>query len=253
MPVRHSIDELRAVAYQLYPRGLYPSDAYDASEENRRLVAARRRAAAEHKRWKAMLDRIGARHPALGVQDGSLHLFSDPPRCDACYSVRLWLPKTMYSAEEQHRYIGILVSFVVPYYVVYSSRRVLLGPPGERPTAGPERPPAPPAQEPRLEDIFKDRPMPQLKPGAAYVVYVNSPSEAPKPKREPEVRDELRFELAPDEQPYLPVILEEIAETFAGYEPLPKEIGEVRVPDVVAGGGDLGESTLYDCLFTHVL
>ncbi len=159
----------------------------------------------------------------------------------------------MYSAEEQHRYIGILVSFVVPYYVVYSARNILLRPPVERPTADPESPPAPAAQEPRLEDIFKDSPMPQLRPGAAYVIYVNSPSDPHKSKSDPETRHEVRFELAPDEQPYAPALIEEIASTFAGYEPMPKEIGEVRVPDVVAGGGDLGESTLYDCLFTHVL
>jgi hypothetical protein len=59
----------------------------------------------------------------------------------------------------------------------------------------------------------------------------------------------LNFELTPEEEPYARVLAAEIERTF-GYEPLPPEIGKEVVPDVATKTSGLGESTIYDCLFT---
>lgn len=61
---------------------------------------------------------------------------------------------------------------------------------------------------------------------------------------------ELRFTFPPDEDPYVRTITGEILSVFPGYELIPPEVGNVIVPDVVAGNKMMGQTTLYLCLFT---
>jgi hypothetical protein len=61
---------------------------------------------------------------------------------------------------------------------------------------------------------------------------------------------EIRFDFSPDEAPAAQVITREIESIFPGYEFMPPEIGNIVVPDVVAGNKFMGKTTLYHCLFT---
>jgi hypothetical protein len=197
--VRHSLDQLLAVVYRFYPRGMNDTDAgYDDTEEHRRLVAARRHAGTgePYERWRAMLRRLDACFPGRSVTNRSLHLPTGS--IDACYSAWLDLPP---SAGEHARNLGFLVSFLVPSYVVYSSRMTHLDP-------------RDPASEGRS------------------------------------IRREFSFTFTGDEEPYVREIVREIEATYSGYEPMPPDVGNVIVPDVVAGLKLMGETTLYHCLFS---
>jgi hypothetical protein len=61
-----------------------------------------------------------------------------------------------------------------------------------------------------------------------------------------------QFTFTPDEEPYARIVTEEILAVFPGYEPMPPEIGNIIVPDVVAGTKPMGKTTLFHCLFTDV-
>lgn len=134
--MKHSVEELKAIAYQYFPRDLEGSDpAYERTEEYRRRQAARARASADYEVWSTMLDRVEARfpselHPNVVVEN--LCYFLESPTAgptDRCFSGALWLP-TRGPDEKQHK-LGFLVSFVVPYHVVYSNTLVSL----QRPNA----------------------------------------------------------------------------------------------------------------------
>jgi hypothetical protein len=83
-----------------------------------------------------------------------------------------------------------------------------------------------------------------------YVVYSSAFLALPWVGEKPRWRQEISFTFTPDEQSSVQIITEEIQTVFPGYEPMPPEIGNVIVPDVVAGNQALGKTTLYHCLFT---
>ena len=58
------------------------------------------------------------------------------------------------------------------------------------------------------------------------------------------------LDFSPDEKPCVPVIVEELRAAFAGYEPMPPEIGNLVVPEAVTHFKMMGEATIYGCLFT---
>jgi hypothetical protein len=129
--MKHSVEELTSIAYRYFPRGLSGSDpAYEQSDEYRRRQAARADASAGYARWSAMLDRLAARFPAAlhpSVMVENLCYFLQSPLAgpaDRCFSGALWLP--LRGPQEKQHKLGFLVSFVVPYYVVYSNRLVAL-------------------------------------------------------------------------------------------------------------------------------
>ena len=82
-----------------------------------------------------------------------------------------------------------------------------------------------------------------------YVVYSSAHVAVPSAEP-PDWSQQIRFTFSPDEEPHARVLAEEIASTFPDHEPMPPEIGNVVVPDVVAGTRRLGATTLYHCLFT---
>lgn len=130
--MKHSVQELIATAYELFPRGIQQGDpAYAQSPELLRQKAARIPASARYDTWRAMLRRLQARFPAdqfPGVDVHNESLFLQSPTAgadlDRCYTGALWLP--VRAPNEKHHELEFLVSFVVPYYVIYSSRNVLL-------------------------------------------------------------------------------------------------------------------------------
>lgn len=254
--MRHSINELVERIYTLYPQGILSNHPwYEASEEYRRLDAARRRAGEEGgATWSALLKSLAARLPECVVQNRSFHLPAGG--VDAAYSAWLDLPESMYKPEEMDRRLGFLVSFVVPYYVIYSTRLVRLRPLEEGTSARRETPLAPLLDEqPRasvhvetIEDSSAGKGFvsPEVR-GLHCAVYVGSPDYRPP---EPSSRREVCFELAPDEQRFAQAIVEEIEATFPGHEPMPPNIGQLIVPDVDAKRDLMRTSTIYDCFFT---
>lgn len=82
-----------------------------------------------------------------------------------------------------------------------------------------------------------------------YVLYSASVVVAPTTRSSGRTQD-IRFAFTPDEEPHAHALAGEISFVFPGYEPLPPEVGQVIVPDVVAGNKRMGQTTLYHCLFT---
>jgi hypothetical protein len=201
------------------------------------LVAARRQAGANNEPWRAMLRRLGDQFPENSVQNRSLHLPAGS--LDACYSGRLSLPTN--TPDEHYHYLGFLVSFLVPYYVVYSLRCV-----------------------DDLEKIEEMKARSAEQAWSACVCIKNTlvilpawmfkilPAWMVKPEPPPKIeafRNVISFELSPDEQPYAAWIAEDIKATW-GHEHMPPEAGKVVVPDVATNLRSFGEATLYDCLFS---
>ena len=193
--MKHSPDELLSIAHRYYARGIHQYDpGYQDTEEHRRLVQTRIQAGAEGNPWRnILLRRLRARFPGFTVQDGSLHLPTG--QHDAGYVGWLWLPPR--GPQEKNHVIGFLISFLAPYYVLYSS------------------------------------------------AHVAAPGGTPQ-----DWSQEIRFTFAPDEEPYARAVTEEILSIFPDREPLPPEIGNIVVPDVVAGNQSMGQTTLFHCLFT---
>lgn len=231
----HSTDELFDIVYRYYPRGMPRTDPrYKETEEVLRLAAARRRAGAECDAWRALLRRLEEQFPENNVQNRSLHLPTG--NCDAGYSGALFLPTS--GPGEHFHDVGFLVSFLVPYYIVYSSRVV---------DDLTEPPPIDPARAGYI-CVFHHNKMSYLPPEFADIVR----PELIRPYQKHQARrQDISFDPSPEEAPYAAWITREIETTFGG-ERMPPEIGKVVVPDVdvVTSLRELGEATLYDCLFS---
>ena len=226
--MKHSADELIAIAHRYYMRGLCYDDSYKETEEYRRLVEARIRAGtgANRDRWRALLCRIDEQFPGKGVENESVHL--ETGSVDACYSGTLWLT---HPTNEHSHTVEFLVSFLVPYYIVYSERVV---------------------DDP---DALKAH---RASSSTVVGVLVGDTYEfIPAEVADPEFRAEeakgfrrrvVSFDFSPDEAPFAAWIAHEIEATF-GAERMPPEIGKVIVPEVSTQLQLSGEATLYDCLF----
>jgi hypothetical protein len=117
-------DHLFQTVYRFYPRGIRQDDPrWLDTDEHRHLVDARLRAGAERGIWRTMLDRI-QRQFDCEICDGSLHLISGS--YGACYSAELVIPER--GPEVDRHVLGFMLSFLVPYYVIYSYRRFKLDP-----------------------------------------------------------------------------------------------------------------------------
>jgi len=227
--MKHSIDELIGVAHRYYPRGVSSDDPrYKETEEYHRLVAARRQAGADNEPWRAVLRRLGDHFPKSGVQDGSLHLPTGG--LGASYSGDIYLPN---APGEHYHTVGFQVSFLAPYYIVYSSRVV----------DDLEKTEALRASQDPYACVFVDDTCHIL---PASVV---KPEFRAKEERLPVRRRDLSLDPSPDEQPYAAWIARDIEATW-GYERMPPEVGKVVVPDVATNLRNLGEATLYDCLLS---
>lgn len=214
------LERLRALVYRYYPRDRPDWDSGpDDTDEHRRLVEARKRAGRDDAAFRALLDRLARRFPDLSVQNNSLHLPTGG--WDACYSALLWLPPR---AGETDHALGLLLSFIAPLFVIYSSSQ-LAGSPA--PAAGPA-------------------PTDAAEFGPDFMIMRATPAvvEPPAP------RHEVRYSFSPDEAPFASALAAEVQSVFPGWTALPPEIGLTVVPDVVAGNRGPGEATLYDCLFT---
>jgi hypothetical protein len=192
----HSVDELFGLVYRYYPRGMWDFEpGYDDTVEYRRLDAARKQAAS-CEAWHKLLERLRIRLDD-GIYNRSLALASF--KSDACTWVTHPLPpdpsRNSSNNDEDHE-IGIAISFIAPYYVVYSSRKV--------------------------DRIYRELEPKRLHP----------------------------FDLDDDEKVDAHVMVEEMSRLFPKHEPMPSDVGNLVVPDVMAGNQGLGKATLYHCFFT---
>jgi hypothetical protein len=254
--VKHSIDDLLNIARRYYPRGVGSVDAsYEGTEESIRLRAARCQAGAANEAWRAMLRRLAERFPDNSVQNRSIHLPTG--KWDACYSGALHL--------SDHRSIGFLVSFLVPYYIIYSARIV------EDPDATDARRrlvDKSPSDPPRdTVDVYVGNTMTVMRRESATPEVMAALESQQERYREvftgatpftpdwmaagdePCQRQIIRFDFSDDEARYAEWLTRDIESTF-GCERLPPEVGRIIVPDVATNDRPIGEATLYDCLFS---
>jgi len=221
--MNHTIDELLAIVYEYYPRGVGILDGdidrnlCDRTEEHARLVAARREAATDE-RWHAMRRRIEERFPDAPLMNHSLHLPTGG--LDACYSFTIDLPGSQLWSH---------VSFLAPYYLIYSQRWIDV---------------VKRVESVRVVLLGMKFFIPRSAIGPQF--FADPHDELPKSVPDKEL--DIAFDLSPDELPYAEWIAREIEATF-GCEPMPPEVGTVIVPDLATPRLP-GEVRLYDCLFT---
>lgn len=189
--MKHTLDELLQIVYRYYPRGVLDHEpGYHRSTEFRRLDAIRKEAASS-KVWLAYLDRLSLRFNGV-IFNRSLALARFP--CDACTWVTHLLPPRS-SDPQDADLLGIAISFIAPYYVLYSSRTI-------------------------------DR------------TYYDA------------VRFFYPFDLNDDEVADAQIMVDEMKLLYPEHEPMPPEVGNIVVPDVMAGNQMIGRATLYNCFFT---
>jgi hypothetical protein len=233
--MRHSTCELIDIAYRYYPRGVARTDPrYKETEEYFRLVAVRRRAGAEDDAWRGLLRRLEEKFPENNIVNGSLYLPTG--NRDACYSGALCLPTS--GPGEYFHDVGFLVSFLVPYYIVYGSHVV---------DDLTEPPPIDPSRDDFISVYYHNK---RFYLPSRFADIVRPELMGSKQTLQPR-RLDIFFEPSPDEVPYAAWLTREIEATFGG-ERMPPEIGKVLVPDVdvATSPRELGEATLYDCLFS---
>lgn len=121
--MKHSMEELFALVYRYYPRGVARHDpAIGATEEYRRRVEARRGAVAEYGRFRALLKRLRLTFPGCLVEDQGL--YHPLGSFDACFSGKLVLP-ALAPQQGQHA-LYFYSSFLAPYYLLSSKRVVYI-------------------------------------------------------------------------------------------------------------------------------
>jgi hypothetical protein len=202
-----------------------------------------------------MLHRLTEQLPDAHVQNRSLHLSTGT--WDACYSGAVHFP-------DRH-WLGFLVSFIVPYYIIYSARTV------DDPEATEARRAlaSQVAPEPRRDtaDVYVGNTMTvkrreAMTPEALAAledqerryreVFTGKTPFAPdwrQAEEEPCQPQMITFDFSEDEKPYAAWLAREIEASF-GCEHMPPEVGNVIVPDVATNGREIGEARLYDCLFS---
>lgn len=193
--MKHTVDELLQIVYHYYPRGMWDFEpGYNDTVEYRRSDTARKKAVSS-KAWLVLLDRLRIRfHGEINNRSLGLASFKG----DACFRVTHSLlpdPSRNSRINDEDHEIGLAISYIAPYYVVYSSRKI-------------------------------DRTYREFEPQKLQ-----------------------SFDLDDDETTDAQVMVGEMKLLFPDYEPMPPEIGNIVVPDVMAGNQELGKATLYHCFF----
>ncbi len=120
--MKHSIPELIEVARHYFPEGYWP-DGYEASVEYQRRAEAHRRASVEYGLWRSMLRRLSQRLPNVEIRNESIRFEATAATpVDRCFAGTIELPPR--TVHEQNHRLGFRVSFVVPYYFIYSTHQV---------------------------------------------------------------------------------------------------------------------------------
>lgn len=126
--MKHTTEQLIAIAHQYFPRGMEElAPDYDQTPEIQRQRVARMHASAHYDAYRTVLRRIEERFPGVAVENRSYALQSPAGSgLDRCFDGLLDLP--LRRSEERRHSLQFLISFVVPYYVIYSLHGVPCGP-----------------------------------------------------------------------------------------------------------------------------
>lgn len=118
--MKHSPAELIELARQFHPPlGIYPyQPEFGETVESRRLAERRQRAVTAYPSWRSFLARLTQRLPDCAVANKVMYLEKLPQ--GGCYAVDVWLPTI--TKEVGGHALCVQVSFLAPYYVLYSSR-----------------------------------------------------------------------------------------------------------------------------------
>lgn len=132
--MKHSTEELIAIAYHYFPRGMADDDPlYGQTQEWLRRKSARARASDDYEAWRTMLQRIQKRfplEPPFGMMVENRSTFLQSPTggpTERCFSGALWMPAE--APTKANHELGFAVSFIAPCYVIFSSRAVPIDPP----------------------------------------------------------------------------------------------------------------------------
>jgi hypothetical protein len=179
---------------------------------------------------------------------------------DACYAGTIFLdvtptplpfpvlarrPTRWWERPPSPHTVGFLISFICPYYAIYSTRSVDDIEATAAALAAPRR---------DTIDVYYHDTM-YVVPASVVKPEIRAEEEREDEERRqylqqhPLRRRVITFEPSPEEQPYAEALTREIEATFGG-EPMPPEVGNVIVPDVATNTCMLGEARLYDCLFS---
>jgi hypothetical protein len=238
--MKHQLRDLLQVVYQHYPRATSRISAlYEESEEHHRLRAARQRASADPETWRAMLRRLGEAFPECEVIEETSAFESGAGR--SC-----WLVLPQPPSDQRQAVLGavhalaFLVSFLLPYYVVYSTRTRVVQSAEEKSKIRALR---------RLTvDVYIHDTM-FILPRDAVRPDIVAEAERARDDMEPVTTRDILFDFSPDEEPYAAWIAREIESVF-GHERMPPEVGSVIVPDVETNQRRFGEARIYDCLMS---
>ncbi|MEZ4294769.1 MAG: hypothetical protein R3B70_07310 [Polyangiaceae bacterium] len=221
--MKHTIPELIDIARTYYPPGVPGDDArYKQSPEYSRLAAARRGAGANNRQWRTLLQQASEQFSSDVVHNDSLHLPTGT--MDAAYSGKVFV-----KTGTEDLTIAFLISFVAPYYLLYSHRAVL-------------DPVKESASGPRFRLIFEGDTCTIL-PAEGGDMEEESAQNAML------IRSIVRFDFSAEEKLYSEWLAQKIEATW-GYERMPPELGAIVVPDIATEKRAMGEATLYDCLFS---
>jgi hypothetical protein len=253
--MKHSFEELLETVYRYYPRGLTTTDpGYRETEEYGRLSNARRQAGVDKDAWNALLKRADARFPGHNILNRSLHL--PMGTMDAAYSGCIFLdvtpmpvptprPTRWWERPPGPHSVGFLVSFICPYYVVYSSRYVDDIEATEAALRAPRR---------NTVAIYSGNAM-HVVPASVVQPEIRAEAEREDEERRqhlqqhPLQRRVIAFDPLLEEKPIMDHLAHDIEATF-GCARMPPEVGNVTVADVATNNRGLGEARLYDCLLS---
>ncbi len=220
MVAKPSLEDLLPIIYQYYhpgsagPDGLGQLEEFNETPEHLRLEAARKRAGYEAEAWLGLLSRLRVRFPACGLEGRIAHLQAGG--FDAAYKGKLELPFVLPHEQDEHA-LGFLVSFLVPYYLIYRRRCLTLA-------SAPERPPA------SVDE-------------SEYAEYLEAHGA-------PILWEPLRYEFTDEEAPYATGLAVEIEAAYPGYSPMPPELLELKVPGAWFNPYECGTETVFSHIFT---
>lgn len=120
--MKHSAAELIDVVHHYFPVGYWPEDVQTTIEYQRRLDA-HNRAKSDYPVWRLVLRRLRDSFPNVEVRNESLRFeASEAVPIDRCFAGTVELPPR--SNREQNHRLGFRLSFVVPYYFLYSTHQL---------------------------------------------------------------------------------------------------------------------------------
>jgi hypothetical protein len=113
--MRHSLDELVALAHYYQPTPPCPEEITEGKEERERRLIAGELAGKKYEIWRAMLRRLREKLPGCEVHDHSFYL-QGRPSCDGPFWAHMELPIVPPEIGGDH--LTFYLSTLAPYYII---------------------------------------------------------------------------------------------------------------------------------------